>query len=116
MPDSTHDQLARMLVILRDLEARLEAGEVPPEGLPEFKSTVDDIRLRVWGLLAAAGTEAPRSTAERFRLRRAVDFCRALTHELASGHLGAGHPEWLEVRETAVQLSATIAANVPRVA
>ena len=47
MAASVQDELARMRIILQDLEGRLEAGEVPPDGLPEFKSTVDEIRLRV---------------------------------------------------------------------
>jgi hypothetical protein len=41
---SVQEELTRMRIILQDLEGRLEAGEVPPEGLPEFKSTVDEIR------------------------------------------------------------------------
>jgi hypothetical protein len=116
MAASLQDQLDRMRLILQDLEGRLEAGEVGPESLPEFKSMVDDIRLRLWAVLASAGAEAPRTTAERFRLRRAVDFCRALTHELTAGQLGVGHPEWPEVQETAAQLSATIAAHTTRAA
>ena len=116
MADSVHDELARMRFILQDLESRLEAGEVPPEGLPEFKSTVDEIRLRVWALLTAAGAEAPRAAAERFRLRRAAEFCRALSQELAAGRLGADHPEWPEVQQTAAHLSATIAEHTGRAA
>jgi hypothetical protein len=105
-----------MRIILRDLEARLEAGEVPPEGLPEFKSTVDEIRLRVWGLLTAAGSEAPRETVERFRLRRAVEFCRDLAQDLTSGHLSPDHPEWPEVQQTATRLCDAIAEHTGRAA
>ena len=113
---SVQDELARMRIILQDLESCLEAGEVPPEGLPEFKSTVDEIRLRVWALLTAAGAEAPRATAERFRLRRASEFCRALTQELVAGQLGVDYPEWPEVQQTAAHLSATIAEHTGRAA
>jgi len=116
MAASVQDELTRMRIILHDLEGRLEAGEVPPDGLPEFKSTVDEIRLRVWGLLTAAGAEAPRATGERFRLRRTAELCRALTRELAAGHLGADHPEWVEVQQTAAQLIATIAEYTGRAA
>src|SRR5688572_12450664 len=105
-----------MRIILHDLERRLEDGEVSPDGLPEFKSMVDEIRLRVWGLLTAAGAEAPKATAERFRLRRAAEFCRALTQELAAGHLDADHPEWPEVQQTAAHLCATIAEHTGRAA
>jgi hypothetical protein len=116
MAASVQDELARMRIILQDLESRLEAGEVPPECLPEFKSTVDEIRLRVWALLTAAGAETPRETAERFRLRRAAEFCRALTQDLAAGHMGADHPEWPEVQQSAAQLSAAIDRHTGRAA
>jgi hypothetical protein len=113
---TVHDELTRMRMILQDLEGRLEAGEVVPEALPEFKSTVDEIRLRVWGLLTAAGTDAPRATAERFRLRRAAELCRALANDLAGAHLSAEHPEWPEVEQTATQLRAVIAEKTGRAA
>jgi hypothetical protein len=113
---SVQEELTRMRIILQDLEGRLEAGEVPPEGLPEFKSTVDEIRLRVWALLTAAGAEAPREAAERFRLRRAAEFCRALASELSTGNLAAGHPEWTEVQQTVTKLSAAIKEHTGRAA
>ena len=116
MNDSVQGELTRMRIILQDLEDRLEAGEVPPEGLPEFKSTVDEIRLRVWALLTVAGTEAPRANAERFRLRRAAEFCRDLAQDLAAGHLSSDHPEWPEVQQTATRLSAAIAEHTGRAA
>lgn len=116
MAATVQEELTRMRIILQDLEGRLDAGEVPPDGLPEFKSTVDEIRLRVWGLLAAAGAEEPRAAAERFRLRRAAEVCRGLTQELAAGRLGADYPEWAEVQHTAAHLSATIAEHTGRAA
>jgi hypothetical protein len=116
MNDSVQGELTRMRIILRDLEDRLEAGEVPPEGLPEFKSTVDEIRLRVWALLTAAGTETPRANSERFRLRRAAELCRDLAQDLAAGHLSPDHPEWPEVQQTATRLSAAIAEHTGRAA
>jgi hypothetical protein len=116
MAASVQEELTRMRIILQDLEARLEAGEVPPEGLPEFKSTVDEIRLRVWALLTAAGADAPRAAAERFRLLRASEFCRALATELSDGRLDSGHPEWAEVQRTATSLSAAIAEHTGRAA
>lgn len=112
MAGSVQDELTRMRIILQGLESRLDAGDVPPEGLPEFKSTVDEIRLRVWALLTAAGSEAPRATSERFRLRRAAEFFRSLTQDLTSGQVATDHPEWAEVRQTAERLGAAIADHV----
>lgn len=116
MADSVHGELTRMRIILEDLEARLESGRLDPEGLPEFKSAVDEIRLRVWGLLTAAGAEDPREVAERFRLKRAAEMCRGLTQELATGRMGPDHPEWPEVQQTASRLSDAIAEHTGRAA
>jgi hypothetical protein len=116
MAPSVQDEISRMRAILQGLEERLHAGEVPPEGLAEFKSTVDEIRLRIWALLTAAGSQAPRDTAERFRLRRAAELCRALTKELSAGAVGASHPEWPEVQEAAARLQAAIAEHTGRAA
>jgi hypothetical protein len=113
---SMHDELSSMRLILQGLEARLNAGEVAPEGLPEFKSVVDDIRLRIWGLLTAAGTEEPRAVAERFRLRRAAELCRSLTQDLSAGSVATGHPEWTEVQQAAARLQATIAERAGQAA
>jgi hypothetical protein len=116
MTPSVQDELQRMRIILQDLEGRLDAGEVPPEELPEFKSMVDEIRLRVWTLLAAAGADAPRATAERFRLRRAIEFCGALAEDLAAGRLANDHLEWPELQQTANRLSAAISEYAGRAA
>ncbi len=116
MAASVQDELTRMRMILQDLEGRLEAGEVPPDALPEFKSTVDEIRLQVWGLLTSAGADAPRAVAERFRLRRTAELCRALANDLAAGQLATDHPEWPEVEQTAARLRAVIAEKTGRAA
>lgn len=108
MPGGVQSELTRMRVILEDLELKLESGQVPTEALSDFKSAVDEIRLRVWSLLTAAGAEDSRSTAERFRLKRAAELCRSLAHELAAGRLGPDHPEWPELQQTAVRLTAVI--------
>ena len=108
MTASVQDELSRMRTILLDLERRLASGEVAPEGLPEFKSMVDEIRLRVWALLTAAGSEEPRVVAERFRLRRTAELCRGLVQELVSGGVEVRHPEWREVQQAAATLQTAI--------
>ena len=116
MSPSVHDELSRMRVVLQGLEGRLEAGEVPSEALPEFKSMVDEIRLQVWSLLTAAGTEEPRIVGERFRVRRAAELCRSMADQLSAGSMGAGHPEWAELQQAAARLQATIAERTGQAA
>ena len=109
MSETLQGEIGRMRGIMEQLERRLSTGEVAQEKLADFKSAVDEIRLRVWALLAAAGSEDPRDAAERFRLRRVAEICRGVSQELLAGRLSSGYPEWPEVQQTASELSATIA-------
>lgn len=108
MGESIPQELTRMRIILEDLEQKLESGGVPAEALSDFKSAVDEIRLRVWALLTAAGADDSRGTAERFRLKRAAELCRSLAQELAAGRMEAAHPEWPELGQTAAHLTEVI--------
>jgi hypothetical protein len=74
---SLASEVANLHATLRALESRVASGEVPLEGLAEFKSSVDDLRLRLWGLMSAGTANDYRAFQERFRLRRAKEICDA---------------------------------------
>src|SRR5918995_6066891 len=63
---------------LRAIEVRLALGRAPVEGLEDFKSALDDMRLRLWGVLGAARGDDSKIFQERFRIRRGTEMCRAL--------------------------------------
>jgi hypothetical protein len=106
MPTQTFSgRLAVMRDLVRELEQRIAGGEVPTEGLENFKAAIDDIRLRLWALLASAyEPENRRASMQRFRLRRALDVCRSISKDLASGELDLHHAELGEVRIAADHL------------
>ena len=105
---STQTFIARMAVmrdLVQELEQRIATGEVPPEGVESFKAAIDDIRLRLWALLASAyEPENRRASMQRFRLRRALDVCRGVSKDLASGELDLHHAELGEMRVAADHL------------
>jgi hypothetical protein len=109
MAESLTARMAVMRDLVRDLEQRVGAGELPPDGLDNFKAAIDDIRLRLWALLVSAHDGGDRKGAiQRFRLRRALDVCRAASKDLSGGPVELHHKELAELRLAADQLASRI--------
>src|SRR3954465_5886176 len=102
------EQVAILNATLKAIESRLARGQVPVEGLEDFKAALDDMRLRLWGLLSAAGADDFKGFQERFRIRRATEMCRGLSGDLGTGALGRRHPELAGLREAALELSRSV--------
>ena len=101
--------------LVRDLEQRVSSGEIPPEGLETFKAAIDDIRLRLWALLASSNEPGDRTASmQRFRLRRAIDVCRTASADLDSGRLDLHHAEVAELPLAADHLVRQVEANERR--
>jgi len=93
---------------LKAIESRLARGQAPVEGLEDFKSALDDMRLRLWGLLSAAGGEDYRGFQERFRIRRATEVCRGLSRELKIGRMSGRHAELSVLQDAAAELGKSV--------
>lgn len=102
------EQLTSLNHTLQSIETRLASGEVTREGVQDFKTSIDEFRLRVWGLLSAGNADDATAFLERFRLRRAKEMCRALAADLDSGALGAHHGELTELGAAAEHLARRI--------
>ncbi|MEO8088888.1 MAG: hypothetical protein ABI703_01175 [Gemmatimonadales bacterium] len=102
------EQMANLNSTLGAIEARLALGRAPVEGLEDFKSSLDDMRLRLWGLLSAAGASDSRGFQELFRIRRATEMCRALADDLHSGSVSGRHRELAGLEEAAAELARKI--------
>ncbi|HZN99374.1 MAG TPA: hypothetical protein VFB61_16745 [Gemmatimonadales bacterium] len=102
------DQIATLNSTLRAIEVRLALGRAPVEGLEDFKSALDDMRLRLWGLLGAAGGDDYRNFQERFRIRRATEMCRGLGGDLRAGTVSGRYAELTNLREAAGELGQSI--------
>jgi hypothetical protein len=102
------DQIATLNSTLRAIEVRLALGRAPVEGLEDFKSALDDMRLRLWGLLGAAGGDDYKGFQERFRIRRATEMCRGLGGDLRTGTVSGRHAELTNLREAAGELGQSI--------
>lgn len=102
------EQMSTLNSTLGAIEVRLALGRAPVEGLEDFKSALDDMRLRLWGLLSAAGGSDSRGFQEQFRIRRATEMCRGLGDELQSGSISGRHRELEGLRQAATDLAEKI--------
>jgi hypothetical protein len=100
------DQVSTLNSTLRAIEVRLALGRASMEDLEDFKSSLDDMRLRLWGLLGATGGD--KGFQERFRIRRATEMCRGLGADLRSGAVSGRHAELGGLREAATELGTSI--------
>jgi hypothetical protein len=98
-------QIATLSATLTAIEESLAKGQAPMEGLEDFKSALDDVRLRLWGLLSAAGGDDYKGFQERFRIRRATEMNRGLGGDLRTGAISGRHRELAGLREAAVELT-----------
>ena len=106
------DPLHGIRASLQSIEARLQRGALPPEGLADLKSAIDDARLRVWAALSAAGAPDAEDVLLRFRLRRAVEICTNVLRDLEAETLGQQQRELLELREVTQRLADRITSRV----
>ncbi len=107
---SLANEVANLHATLQALESRVAGGELPVESLADFKSSVDDLRLRLWGLMSAGTANDYRAFQERFRLRRAREICEGVAAELRAGTLNSRHEELGPLAEAAGELARAIVA------
>jgi len=93
---------------LQAIEVRFGHGDVPRESLEAFKSSVDDFRLRIWGLLTAEPGDDGQAFQERFRIRRAKEICRGIATDLGVGRLSGRHSELPDLAQAATRLASSI--------
>jgi hypothetical protein len=97
-------QLSELTAALESFESRVATQEVPKEALAGLKSAVDDLRLRLWGVLSAGSADDYRAFQERFRLRRATEICEDIESELGTGLMNPRHEELRRLGEAAAAL------------
>jgi hypothetical protein len=107
-------QVASLSAMLNTLEGRVASGDPSTPGLAEFKSALDALRLRTWGLLSAANADDPHAFQERFRTQRGIEMCRALATDLRTGKLSSRPPDLPDLGTAARDLAAAVKNASPK--
>jgi hypothetical protein len=102
------DQVAEFNGVLQQIEARVATGQVGREAVQDFKSAVDDLRLRLWSVLSTGSANDYRAFQERFRLRRAREICAGLEEDLQHGALNPRNEELAPLGSAAGSLASRI--------
>ena len=108
------DQVAALNGMLDTLQARVADGNREASGLEEFKSALDDLRLRAWSLLTAINSDDPHGFQERFRTRRGTEMCRSLGNDLRTAKLSGSQPDLPALGAAARELAAAVKEAVPK--
>jgi hypothetical protein len=95
------NHVASIRATLSAIETQLNRGRIPPQALADFKTVVDDIRLRVWNIMAASRAEDYPNALERFRIRRAMEITRSVAEGLRSGAIKADLEELPDLQQLA---------------
>ncbi len=103
MAHSLTTQVGAIRATLQAIEAQLDKGRIPRPALEDFKRAVDDVRLRVWSIMASASTDDS-APLERFRIRRAVDIIAGLADDAVAGSIQLDHREWADLRSAIQRL------------
>ncbi len=107
-PFAWNDAVTAVEARLQTLEGQVAQADFATPDLEGFKSALDELRLRAWGLLMAAHTGDPHGFQQRFRIRRGKDMCRALCDDLHGGKLSGRHPDLPELSAAAHDLATTV--------
>ena len=102
-------RLHMMQDTVRKIEAEVSDGTIPVEGMEDFKRAIDEARMRIWAVLTASGDVDPTGFLERFRLRRAIEICRAVERDVADGSMRTWPKEISELRAVTEDLGRTLA-------
>lgn len=101
-------QVTTLNAMLDALEGPERPEDLSTPGLTEFKSALDELRLRTWGLLTAAHADDPHAFQERFRTHRGTEMCRALSTDLRTGKLSSRQPDLPSLGAAAGDLAAAV--------
>ena len=101
-------QVTTLNAMLDTLEGPTRPEDLGAPGLAEFKSALDDLRLRTWGLLTAAHSDDPHAFQEQFRTHRGTEMCRAISTDLSTGKLSSAQPDLPSLGTAAGDLAAAV--------
>lgn len=111
MASSRNAAFTRMHVAVKELADLIQSmGSQSPEGLADLKSAVDDVRLRLWGVMMAVSSPTDKTFGDRFRLRRAAEILQGIMADAAAGRLSLTHKEAAELGVVARELGRRVTA------
>ncbi len=89
------------------------SSDLPQEGIADLKGAVDDLRIRLWGILMSEDSSEYHDFVGRFRMRRAAECCRGIDQDVAAGMLSANSVEGAQLQHAARHLANRLDGRIP---
>jgi len=105
---SVVELISQINFAVETIEVGFRNGTVKTADIADLKGTIDDARLRLWVLMNRPVEDDNLAFEERFRMRRAREFCGRLAADLGAGRINPRHPEFSELREISRALTNAI--------
>src|ERR1051325_8357840 len=102
---SLSELTAQISFAVESVDVRYRTGELGPADIDDLKRTIDEARLRLWGLLNTASGPEGRVFEERMRIRRAREICARVAGDLEAGRMNRLHKELAELSAPAGALA-----------
>jgi hypothetical protein len=103
------DHVRSMRSALQMIDVQIAGARVPVEGIEELKREIDNMRLRIWAIMAADSEGGGPEALERFQLRRAVEINHKIVAELEKGKMSLKHAELQVLNELGQRISRLVA-------
>jgi hypothetical protein len=103
------DHVQSMRSTLQMIDQQIAEKRVPLAGMDELKREIDNMRLRIWAIMAAESEGGGPEALERFRLRRAVEMNHRIVADLESGELSPAYAELRLLNELGQRISRLVA-------
>ena len=113
MDPALASQVNSIRLTLQAVEAQVGSGKIQKGALDDLKSAVDEIRLRIWAIMSASAEGSDGLALQRFRLRRAIEFCDGLNQEFEGGTMSARHRECAILQAVLGKLTTSLEKAVP---
>jgi hypothetical protein len=103
------EHVRSMRSTLQMIDVQIAQARVPIEGIEELKREIDNMRLRIWAIMAADAEGGGPEAIERFRLRRAVEINHKIVDELEKGAMSPSHAELKVLNELGQRINRLVA-------
>lgn len=113
MDSALSSKVNSIRLTLQAVEAQVASSPMQSDGLEELKSAVDEIRLRIWAIMAASAEGSDGLALQRFRLRRAISFCDSLAKDFEEGAMSGRHRECALLLASLARLTTAVAQCAP---
>jgi hypothetical protein len=105
----SHAPLGEVRSAILAMATRLEhTQDLPQAGIADLKNAVDDVRIRLWGMIMAGDESDYEGFAGRFRMRRAAECCRGIEQDLTAGRIRTDSDEARTLHVAARQLASRL--------